>query len=185
MLRGFVPDPIRNPTKVHSLPSSWDNGIFLSNFQCVLNHSGMTMKLTLGHSLVRSLVHSHRTFIHFLRTACFACVLCCALLRSFVRSLTRQFTRSRADRKEVFGQQRRREPEEAKSCRTGGICAYAHPSIPPPGPPKASPGLSGAGPGLSEPALPAHGQPLRGLGQPLIGLGQPLRGLSQPLRGLG
>ena len=72
----------------HSLPSSWDNGIFLSNFQCVLNHSGMTMKSThkvLGHSLVRSLVHSHCTFIHFLRTARFARALCCA--HSFVRSL--------------------------------------------------------------------------------------------------
>ena len=45
--------------------------MFLSNFQCVLNHSGMTHKV-LGHSLVRSLVHSHRTLIHFLRTARFA-----------------------------------------------------------------------------------------------------------------
>ena len=55
----------------HSLPSSWDNGKFLSNFQCVVNHSGRTMKSThrvLGHSLVRSLVHSHCTFIHFLRS---------------------------------------------------------------------------------------------------------------------
>ena len=71
----------------HSLPSSWDNGIFLSNFQCVLNHSGMTMKSThkvLGHSLVRSLVHSHRTLIRFLRTARFARALRCA--HSFVRS---------------------------------------------------------------------------------------------------
>ena len=28
----------------HSLPSSWCSGIFLSNFQCVLNHGGMTKK---------------------------------------------------------------------------------------------------------------------------------------------
>ena len=43
----------------HSLPSSWDNGIFLSKIQFVLNLSGMTMKSThgvLGHLLVRSLI---------------------------------------------------------------------------------------------------------------------------------
>ena len=60
----------------HSPPSAWDNGIFLCNFQSVLNHSGMTMKLThrvLGHSLVCSLIHSHCTLIHFLRTALLAC----------------------------------------------------------------------------------------------------------------
>ena len=70
----------------HSLPSSWDNGIFLSNFQCVLNHSGMTLKSThrvLGHSLVRSLVH--RTFIRCLRTTRFRFRFRCA--HSFVRSL--------------------------------------------------------------------------------------------------
>ena len=74
----------------HSHSSSWDSGIFLSNFQCVLSHSGMTMKSThrvLGHSLVCSLVHSHRTLICFLHTACFACALRCA--HSFVRSLAR------------------------------------------------------------------------------------------------
>ena len=79
----------------HSLPSSWDNGIFLSNFQCVLNHSGMTMKLTHrvpGHSLVCSLVRSHCTLIHFLPTA--RALRSRALLRLFIRSLARPFTRS-------------------------------------------------------------------------------------------
>ena len=71
----------------------------------LLNHSGMTKKSThrvLGHSLVRSLVHSHRTLIRFHRTARFACALRCAALRSFVRSLARPFTRSGAHGKEVF-----------------------------------------------------------------------------------
>ena len=89
----------------HSLPSSWDNGIFLSNFQCVLNHSGMTMKSThkvLGHSLVRSLIRLHRSLIRLLRSARSARALCCALLRSFVRSLARSFTRSLAHGKEDF-----------------------------------------------------------------------------------
>ena len=35
---------VRSLARSLSFPSSWDNGIFLSNFQCVLNHSGMTMK---------------------------------------------------------------------------------------------------------------------------------------------
>ena len=41
----------------------------------------MTMKSTrrvLGHSPVRLLAHSHRSLIHSLRTACFACALSCA-----------------------------------------------------------------------------------------------------------
>ena len=82
----------------------------------------------------------------------------------------------------LFGQRLRREPEETKSCRTGGICTSVRPSVrtyvrtsvrtsvPPPGSSEAGPGLSGVGPGLSEPVLPAQGQPLRGLGQPLRGL---------------
>ena len=58
--------------------------MFLSNFQCVLNQSGKTHKV-LGHSLVRSLIHSHRTLIHILRPARFAHALCGA--HSFVRLL--------------------------------------------------------------------------------------------------
>ena len=69
----------------HSFPNSWDNGIFLSDFQCVRNHSESQTHRILDHSLIRSLVHSHRTFIHFLRTARFAPALRCA--HSFICSL--------------------------------------------------------------------------------------------------
>ena len=87
--------------------------MFLSNFQFVLNHSGMTLRV-LGHSLVRSLVPSHRTLIHFLHTPRFClraplrsffcslalhCSLCSrAQLRSFVCLLAH----SRAHGKEVY-----------------------------------------------------------------------------------
>ena len=43
------------------------------------------MRWVLGHSLLRSLVHSHRSLIRLLRTARFARALCCA--HSFARSL--------------------------------------------------------------------------------------------------
>ena len=87
------------------------------------------------------------------------------------------------------GQRLRREPEETKSCRTGGICTSVRPSVRPsvrmsvcppvsPSPPgpseadpgpsetdpglsEADPGLSEAGPGLSESVLPAQGQGIR------------------------
>ena len=62
-----------------------------------------TMKLTpivLGHSLVRSLVHSHCTLIRLLRTARFTRAFRCA--HSFERSLARPLTRSRVHGKEVF-----------------------------------------------------------------------------------
>ena len=46
----------------------------------------------LGHSLVRSLVHSHRSLVCLLCTACFACRLRCA--HSFACSLTPSLARS-------------------------------------------------------------------------------------------
>ena len=55
----------------------------------------MTMKSTrrvLGHSLVRSLVRSHRSLIRFLRIACFTRALCCA----------HSLARSRAHGKEIY-----------------------------------------------------------------------------------
>ena len=59
----FARAPLRSFARslIHLLPNSWDNGIsFFSNFQCVLNLSGMTMKSAhraLRHLLVCSLVH--------------------------------------------------------------------------------------------------------------------------------
>ena len=55
----------------------------------------MTIKSTrrvLGHSLLRSLVRSHRSLIRLLRTARFARALCCA--HSLARSLTRSLRSS-------------------------------------------------------------------------------------------
>ena len=52
-------------------------------------HGGPEQPRVLGHSLVRLLVRSHRSLIHFLRTTCFACTLCCAhlLARLFMGKL--------------------------------------------------------------------------------------------------
>ena len=85
----------------------------------------------------------------------------------------------------VFGQQLRRELEETKSCRTGGICTSVRPSVCPPvspsppgpseadpGPSEADPGLSEADPGLLEAGPELGGPALRSLGPPLRGLGQ-------------
>ena len=78
------------------------------------------------------------------------------------------------------GQRLRREPEETKSCKRGGICTYIHPYVSPPprGPSEADPGLAEADPGLSE-AIPGLTEAGHELGGPA------LRGLGQPLRALG
>ena len=55
----------------------------------------------LGHSLLHSLVRSHRSLIRLLRTARFARALRCA--HSFSRSLTHSLTHSGAHGKEVSG----------------------------------------------------------------------------------
>ena len=67
--------------------------ISLNNDQCTVG--SMTMKSTRrvrGHSLLRSLVRSHRSLIRLLRTARFARALRCA--HSFARSLTRSLRSS-------------------------------------------------------------------------------------------
>ena len=68
--------------------------MFLSNFQCVLNHSGMTYWAI--HSFTRSFTRTAHSFT-------FSALLCSrAPMRSFICPLARPFTCSRAHGKEVF-----------------------------------------------------------------------------------